>query len=319
MKYKIYAVLGLVFVIIIIGIIAVSFQNGKNDIKQMGNDIVGDGTWLLTVDGYGVTEEEYLMFLGNQKAVTANYFWTKYNAQPDAEFWTSEFGGENPLKYAKDRALQDVIRSKTEFLLASERKIFEYKDYNGLIKDMTEENQKRKTMQSEGEPVYGLSEYTPFTYYQYIRNNITAELKYSQRNLVRPTNKQLKTEYEKNKELFSLGVEYKFNVAYSDGTQEEVTQSNLTVAKEDDMTNMLIYKFENMDDGDVIKNVYYRGKNADITLIQKKHQGYQTMDESKEALYAICADKELSELIQSRVDSAEVEIDIPRYEAIEMP
>lgn len=319
MKYKIYSILGLVFIIIILRILTLSFSDEENNATQKGIDNIDDGSWLLTVDGYGVTEEEYLMFLSEQKAVTANYFWTKYNVQPDAKFWTSEFGGENPLKYAKDKALQDVIRSKIEFLLASEREIFEYKDYNSLIKCMAAENQKRKTMQSDGEPVYGLSEYTPFTYYHYIRNNIKSELKYSQRDLVKPTNKQLKTEYEKNRALFCKGTEYEFNAEYSDGTKDKIIQSSLTVPKEDDITNMLLHQFENMNTGDVIKNVYYRGKKADITLIEKKHQGYQTIDEAKETLYAICADKELSELIESRANSAEIEFDIARYEAIEMP
>ena len=45
--------------------------------------------YLLTVDGYGVTEDEFMLFLRDQKAATANYYWVNYEMQPDGEFWTT--------------------------------------------------------------------------------------------------------------------------------------------------------------------------------------------------------------------------------------
>lgn len=56
-----------------------------NATVQPGSD-KPEGDYILTVDGYGVTEDEYLMFLRDQKAATANYYWVNYKMQPDNDF-----------------------------------------------------------------------------------------------------------------------------------------------------------------------------------------------------------------------------------------
>ncbi|NEZ42866.1 hypothetical protein [Paenibacillus alvei] len=37
--------------------------------------------WLFTVDGYAVTDEEYLFYINEQRAVTVNYFYRGYRQQ----------------------------------------------------------------------------------------------------------------------------------------------------------------------------------------------------------------------------------------------
>lgn len=73
--------------------------------KEEKSGELTDGKYLLTVDGYGVTEEEFLMFLRDQKAITTNYYWTNYKMETNDEFWRTEVEGQTPLDYAKDRAL----------------------------------------------------------------------------------------------------------------------------------------------------------------------------------------------------------------------
>ena len=57
-----------------------------------------DEKYLLTVDGYGVTEDEFLLFLRDQKATTTNYYWTNYKMETNDTFWRTEVEGQTPLE-----------------------------------------------------------------------------------------------------------------------------------------------------------------------------------------------------------------------------
>lgn len=284
----------------------------------MGGDSIQDG-YLLTVDGYGVTEEEFLLFLRDQKAVTANYYWTNYQIQPDAGFWTTEVDGQTPLEYAKGRALDALVRSKVEFIMAAERNILGYQDYDGLMEGMEAENAERTRKQEAGEVFYGLTQFTPFTYYQYLNTNIRSELEHDQREVTKPSEKELKQIYEENKEDFSKGTVYEYEVAYADGSWETVTQNDREIGKEDSTTEDLIYNhFQSMEVGRMIQGYDYRGDTVDIVLRGVEHQGYLSFEEAEESLRALYARSEISEMIQSRAKAAKVEIDQVRYDALEM-
>lgn len=287
------------------------------EVKSMGGDTAGED-YLLTVDGYGVTEEEFRLFLLDQRAATANYYWTNYQIQPDSTFWTTEIDGETPLEHAKKRALDALIKSKIEFILASERNILAYQDHNARLEEMEAENAERARKQEAGEVFYGLTEFTPFTYYQYLNANIRSELEYSQRGLTDPSEDALRRLYEENREAFSLGVVYEYEIVYADGIHERVVQNSHEVGKADETTEDLIYRFEAMDAGGVIGGYGYRGSLVDIVLLSKTPQGYLPFEEAKASLQALYARNELFALIQSRAEAAKVEIDQSRFDAIQM-
>lgn len=292
---------------------------GCGDRGSTGGDAVGDGTYLLTVDGYGVTEEEFLLFLGDQKAAAANYFWTRYQVQPDADFWTTAVNGETPLVYAKERALDALVAAKITFIMAAERDILAYQNYDGLLDSMEEENADRARKLENGEVVYGLSQFTPFTYYQYLNKNAGAELEYSQRELTAPTREELLETYEKYKEYFNLGTVYQYEVIYGDGSRETISQSSLEVAKEDTLTQLLLEEFEVMECGQTISDVGFNDRQADIVLVEKSFQGYAELDEVEDSVRNLYAREAISELIEKRTQAAQVIIDRERFDALEMP
>lgn len=319
LKHK-KAILASVLTLFFLGAVAAGLLLFGKDSQSRGNDVLGDGTYLLTIDGYGVTEDEFLLFLADQKAATANHFWTEYQVQPDAAFWTSDFNGEVPLEYAKDQALQVLVRNKIQFLMAAERGILPYQDYTSMLESMDAENAQRREKLEAGETVYGLTEFSPFTYYQYLYTNLRAELEYSQRERSKPSEQALRTLYEENLEQFRLGTVYTFDVCYADGRQEQICQSDMEIGKEDTTTEDLIYNyFEVMEPGDRIQNYSFHGELADIIYQGKEHQGYQPYEEAKETLQAIYARDALSAQLQSRAESAEIKIDQPRFDAIQMP
>ena len=276
--------------------------------------------YLLTVDGYGVTEDEFMLFLRDQKAATANYYWVNYEMQPDGEFWTTEVDGQTPTEYAKEKALDALVEAKEEFILADERGILEYQDYDGMMEDMEKENEERAAKEESGEAYYGLTEYTPFTYYQYLSGNVRAELEKNQEEITDPTEEQLKQVYEENKENLTLGQVYNYSVRYEDGTEETVSQNTREIGKEDTTIEDLIDNyFAYMQPGETITGYTYHGETADITLQSVENLGYMSFEESEDSLRAFYARTEISSLLSDRVENAEIEFDQERWDALEMP
>ena len=276
--------------------------------------------YLLTVDGYGVTEDEFMLFLRDQKAATANYYWVNYEMQPDGEFWTTEVDGQTPTEYAKEKALDALVEAKEEFILADERGILEYQDYDGMMEDMEKENEERAAKEESGEAYYGLTEYTPFTYYQYLSGNVRAELEKNQEEITDPTEEQLKQVYEENKENLTLGQVYNYSVRYEDGTEETVSQNTREIGKEDTTIEDLIDNyFAYMQPGETITGYTYHGETADITLQSVENLGYMSFEEAEDSLRAFYARTEISSLLSDRVENAEIEFDQERWDALKMP
>lgn len=320
MRKKLYIKRGLGACGIIVLLVCLALIGRGRDEKVRGSDTVGDGTYLLTVDGYGVTEEEYLMFLRDQKAAAVNYFWANYGMQPDDEFWTSETNGETPIGFAKEKALEAVVRAKEEFILASERGILEYKDYGSMMADMDDENASRADKKESGEAFYGVTEFTPFTYYQYLNGNIRSELEYAQEELTDPTEKQLREIYEDNKENLTLGSVYHYTVLYADGRKEEVSQNSREIGKEDSTTEDLIYNyFAFMNPGDSIEGYSYHGEQTNIVFGSVENLGYMPFEEAGDSLRVFFARQELSRLIDEMAEDAEIVFDQERYDSLMMP
>lgn len=92
------------------------------------------GNYLLSIDDVEVTEEEFLMFLQDEKANVANHFFTTYGAQYSESFWETEYEGEVPIEMAKERVLDRLTRIKAEQKLAVQYKVLPDTNFNGILK-----------------------------------------------------------------------------------------------------------------------------------------------------------------------------------------
>ena len=307
------------FLLIFFGLLIAVLLSACGNAEVRESENAGNGAYILTVDGYGVTDQEFLLFLGDQKAATVNYFWTQHQVQPDADFWTTAVDGEKPLDYAKERAIDALVRAKIELILAAERGLRPYKDYDALMEEMASVNAERAEKVKNGEVYYGLTEFTPFIYYQYLGSNVRSELESAQRGLSKPSEAELLQIYEENRESFSLGTVYEYDVDYSDGKCESISQNNREIAKEDYTTESLLLQFDSMAEDETIEGYNYHGSKVSITYRGKYHQGYTSFENATDSLTAMYARQELSALMESRVDAAEVEItDQARFDALEM-
>ncbi|MCR8660419.1 peptidylprolyl isomerase [Paenibacillus endoradicis] len=97
---------------------------------------------LLSINGIEIPEEEFRMFLQDEKASTANYFSQTYGAEYNEHFWDTDFEGENPVQVARENALSKLIRVKTEQQLAVQYGVIRSASYDHIKKQMNkEENQ----------------------------------------------------------------------------------------------------------------------------------------------------------------------------------
>ena len=315
MKYTIrpkrLAVVGTAAVCLLLGLTACQ---QKTEAAALQN-----GDALLTVDGCAVTEEEYLLFLRDQKAVTANYYWTQYQMQPDGEFWHTEVDGQTPLDFAKERALQAAVTAKETMLLAAEQDVLDYRDYPEMLQDMQAENEERAQKKQNGEVYYGVNAFTPFTYYQYLTDNASAEMETAMEKQLAPTEAELQQVYEEYKDLLSLGTTYRYRIETADGTLQELTQNTREIGKTDTVTEDLIYGyFTAMQPGQSFAYEYY-GQEAAVTLLDVQEEGMQSFEEARDSLKVFYARQKLADLLEQRTQNADVVLDKARYDALEMP
>lgn len=277
-----------------------------------------EGDYILTVDGYGVTEDEYLMFLRDQKAATANYYWVNYKMQPDNDFWHTEVDGQTPLDYAKALALTAAVTAKEKLLLAAEKDVTVYKNYPEMLDDMAAENADRAAKKANGEVFYGVTEFTPFTYYQYLTDNSGSELETVLEEEAAPTDEELKQLYAEYAAVLSLGTTYTYTITTGEETQE-LTQNTNSIGKADTVTEDLIYSyFVTMQPGESFDYDYY-GTPAVVTLVSVQDEGTQSFEEAKDSLRVFYARQLLQDLLDQRTRNAVVRIDQARYDALEMP
>lgn len=104
-----------------------------------GGDAEGRSSLLLSINGIEIPEEEFRMFLQDEKASTANYFYQTYGAEYNERFWDSEYGGEKPIQLAKEQALNKLALFKAEQQIAVEYGSLQSASYRDFVKQMNKE------------------------------------------------------------------------------------------------------------------------------------------------------------------------------------
>jgi len=97
---------------------------------------------LLTINGVEIPEEEFRMFLQDEKATTANEFSQAYAAEYDEYFWDSEFDRNNPTKVAKENALSKLVQVKIEQQLAVQYGVIRSASFDYINTQMNKEESK---------------------------------------------------------------------------------------------------------------------------------------------------------------------------------
>lgn len=89
---------------------------------------------VISVNGEIVTQAEVDYFKGKLKAELINDYIEKYSVEYTSDFWQTEFDGKTPEDALEEKALEEGIMAKIQFVLMKEEGIFEDITYEGLYK-----------------------------------------------------------------------------------------------------------------------------------------------------------------------------------------
>ncbi len=104
------------------------------------NNQSSDEPTLLLIDEMRVPEEEFLLFLLDEKANTVSYFHQRYGAEYSQEFWETDFAGENPFEFAQKQAVAKLIKVKAEQLAAKQAGIIKDTHYKTILQFSKQQN-----------------------------------------------------------------------------------------------------------------------------------------------------------------------------------
>ena len=128
---------------------------------------------VVTVNGEIVTQAEIDYFKGKFKAELINDYIEKYKIEFTEDFWQKEFDGKTPEEALYEKALEESIMAKIQFMLMRDEGIYDDISFDGLYK-------KAEAFNAENagkEGVVGIKSINMSQFYTYYLQNGVMELK----------------------------------------------------------------------------------------------------------------------------------------------
>lgn len=160
---------------------------------------------LLTYNGQEATAAEFNWHLQMNRALIVDYFKQTYNADYSIDFWSAYYSGENPMQKWINTAQTQLLTKRMELQLAQEAGVVTDISFEGFLKEMERENNRRSQAAANKEVVYGPLHLEAQAYFNYYMSNLedaTIEAMRSNGSIV-ISDEQVKLEYAAN--LISAG------------------------------------------------------------------------------------------------------------------
>lgn len=117
------------------------------------------------VNGEAVETAEFMMIAASYKAEVVNYFYEKYTADYNSDFWQQDFDGENPHDVLAEKTMDKIVSTKLLQIEAKKNKVIKSCRYSDFMEQLENENSKRTSDKASGKRVYGVINYTAEEYY----------------------------------------------------------------------------------------------------------------------------------------------------------
>ena len=153
--------------------------------EQASVSDAADLSSVMTIDGEGVTREEYQMLLGGYTAQIKAQFSTDQANAPD--FWDMQTEQGTPLEMAMSLTREELLQKKT---VAAMLKEYEpaVTDYDGILSQM----------EQGAKDSYGLRSFTPKDYYDYVYAGFASALLEHVKSDVTVTEDELQAYYDEH-------------------------------------------------------------------------------------------------------------------------
>ncbi len=131
---------------------------------------------VASMDGHPVTREELLFHMRRLAPTVQNELRTEYHLRGTFT-WNAPTGEDTALQRLETRALDEIRKDKTTFVLAKEQGLADSVDHADLAAERTKENEARALAVAAGRTVYGVTEFSPEEYYTHRLTELTTSLK----------------------------------------------------------------------------------------------------------------------------------------------
>ena len=131
----------------------------------------------LTINNDSVSKDELEFYMKASRSDVILRFTSDASSSADKDFWETEQNGITPAEYLLEIAVENLKNDRALFAECEERGLCEKLSYEKIIKQMNAENASRAKKLKNGEPVYGVTEYTVVSYYDYLKSNLQIALR----------------------------------------------------------------------------------------------------------------------------------------------
>lgn len=189
----------------------------------------------LSINGEKVDQDEYLHVMNNEVYDVTQKFTTEYGAKVDSEFWEQDFHGQVPYRVLADNTIEKLKNLHAVYGLAKEKGYVDSSDYQALLTRFENENSSRKEKIENGEPVYGLSEFTLDLYMEYEMDAIQKEYCSDLNNEgMQLSEEEINVYYEENKDtLFQKDDDIELSYIKIDPVLEGLDNAQMETLKQE--------------------------------------------------------------------------------------
>lgn len=313
-----------------VGIIAAALCIAMAALTSCGKSDEGIALYIGTES---VQTDEFMLFAARKKAETVRYFADKYGAEYGNDFWTSDFDGESPQQYLSDAVVQQLTEIKMLQKLAKKEDVMKSNSYSDLIATMQKANEQRKKQKENGEPVYGVVEYTPYEYYSDSMAKLRISLKEKLKEKLDPDEDTLREYYEKIKDVYYKKSEeckltvYSFPQDLAAEALTKLAESGKNIKDTAEQLGAEIQQMETDYETDRYVSLYFpgladeikqgntdtvhgpylnRGLASFVVIDEIKDGGYKSFDEIESNVLSMYLEKYIDDKIESMTEKAKI-------------
>ncbi|HFR3976770.1 TPA: hypothetical protein ACHVI3_000884 [Streptococcus suis] len=114
----------------------------------------------LVIEGQAVPKQELQREVLDQKNSVGQYYFQKYQAEIDTEFWTKDFSGEKPLEDLSKIVLENLRHQYAARSLAVQSQVIDKIDYAAFYQRFQDANNQRQSAIQSGQLVYGVNQFS---------------------------------------------------------------------------------------------------------------------------------------------------------------
>lgn len=164
---------------------------------------------VAEINGYSVYEDEFKLFLDEQKGNITSYYFTNYGIENyDDEFWNTAIDGQTPIEKAREQAMEACVEAIVIRQIAEEADVAYEETYDSLYDQWEEYNKERRENKEDGDVVYGPVELDIDEYYRQYLSKLEVEVQEKWKESEPFSDGEIQDYYDRHQQEYADGGSY---------------------------------------------------------------------------------------------------------------